>query len=93
MRISCSIPQYLAKRKASEVSYLWDELIEAFIKSMLEGSNLVPDGLPNDLSNLEEGIRHMVMPSRFMRRAYSEAFMGTLHSKGHHDGQRRLFKR
>ncbi len=71
-------PQYTAKKKADEVSYLWDTLIEAFTNHMLAGTTVVPDGEPFDLSELEQGIRHMAVVPRYKRRLFSESILEAL---------------
>ena len=71
-------PQYKAKKQADEPSYVWDRLIEAFTNNMLAGTSLVPDGQKADLASMEEGIRHMALVPRYMRRLLGEAILGAL---------------
>jgi hypothetical protein len=71
-------PQYLAKKQADENSYVWDSLIEAFTTHMLDGTTIVPDGQPFVLSNLEEGVRHMAIVPRDLRRMLGDAILDAL---------------
>jgi hypothetical protein len=70
--------QYLAKKEADDISYLWDRLIEAFTNHMLAGTTLVPDGQSFDLSELEQGIRHMALVPRYLRRVMGEGIRDAL---------------
>jgi hypothetical protein len=71
-------PQYLAKKAADKVSYVWDELINQFTENMLAGTSIVPDGMPTELSEMEKGIRHMALVPRYKRRLFGEAIMDGL---------------
>lgn len=66
-------PQYIAKRAADRVSYLWDDLIKAFTNHMLAGTTVVPDGERFEVGFYEEGVRHMALVSRFDRRNFGAA--------------------
>ncbi len=68
-------PQYIAKRKADRNSYAWDRLIEAFTTHMLDGTTIVPDGQSFDLAEHEEGVRHMALVPRHMRRMLGDAIL------------------
>ena len=83
--------QYLDKKKADEVSYVWDNLINTFTEPLLDGTNLVPDGFPREVSDLEEGLRHMALVPRFMRRGFSEAILGALEMGSTTDRMLRAF--
>jgi len=61
-------PQYIAKRQADRTSYLWDNLINAFTQTVMDGTSLVPDGQSTEVAYLERGLRHMALVSRFHRR-------------------------
>jgi hypothetical protein len=74
-----SNPQYVAKKAADEVSYVWDRLILRFTRHLLQGTNIVPEGSPADLGTIEEGVRHMVLVPRFIRRGYGAAIVDALH--------------
>jgi hypothetical protein len=75
--------QYQAKKKADEISYVWDKLIEEFTNNLLAGTSIIPDGISSELSELENGIRYMALVPRFKRRLFGEAIIGALEkSKG-----------
>lgn len=71
-------PQYLAKKQADADSYIWDRLIGAFTKHMIAGTTIVPDGEEFDLSQHEQGVRHMALVPRTERRANGRAVIGAL---------------
>lgn len=73
-----SNPQYIAKKRADEVSYAWDSLIGSFTGHLLAGTTLVPPGHEYSLTNSEIGLRHMAMESRVDRRGLSEALLSAL---------------
>ncbi len=70
--------QYLAKKSTDKNSYVWDRLIETFTTHMLAGTTMVPDGLPDALSDLEQGVRHMALVPRYVRRALGDAILDAL---------------
>lgn len=43
-------PQYIAKEQADKISYLWDNLINAFIQTVMDGTSLVPEGQSTEVS-------------------------------------------
>jgi hypothetical protein len=63
-------PQFLAKKAADRISYLWDDLIGAFAKHILAGTSISPYG-PFELKNAEASLRVMALESRFRRRAHA----------------------
>lgn len=71
-------PQYIAKKKADEISYLWDMLVEAFTTHMLDGTSITLHGYDFDLRKNELGVRYMALQRRFARRNYGEAVRGAL---------------
>lgn len=71
-------PQYLAKKEADEVSYLWDQLIEAFTTHLLDGTSIVLPGYEYSLKGSEQAVRYMALENRFMRRGLSRAVIGAL---------------
>ncbi len=73
-----SDPRYQAKKQADGISYLWDRLIEAFTKHMLDGTSITLDGHEFNLRKNELGVRQMALVPRFIRRAHSEAIHGAL---------------
>ncbi|MGA2494505.1 MAG: hypothetical protein ABSF67_16425 [Roseiarcus sp.] len=60
--------KYLAKKKEDQMSYVWDHLIEAFTTNILNGTTILPDGRPFVLSEIQEGVRHMAIVPRHIRR-------------------------
>lgn len=61
-------PQYIAKKKADKISYLWDALIEAFTTHMLDGTSITLSDYEFDLKKNELGVRYMALQGRFARR-------------------------
>lgn len=84
-------PQYIAKKKADEISYLWDRLIEAFTDNMLAGTTLVPDGETFELSTHELGVRYMALEPRFRRRNLGSGIADALEQSRKHDRFTRAF--
>ena len=66
-------PQYIAKKNADRISYLWDEIIKAFTTHMLDGTSITLPGHDFDLRINEIGVRHMALQSRLARRSLGEA--------------------
>ena len=78
-------PQYLAKKQADKISYVWDGLVEAFTKTILAGTSLVPDGQSAEVAYQERGLRHMALVSRFRRRLMGEGIVDVQReSRKHH---------
>lgn len=71
-------PQYLAKKEADEVSYVWDRLVEQFTTNMLAGTTIIPEGKPYVISDLEQGVRHMALVPRYKRRLFGAAILDAL---------------
>ena len=71
-------PQFIAKKQADEISYLWDNLIEAFTKYMLAGTTLVPGGEEFDLDQHEQGVRYMALVPRYQRRNFGDGIASAL---------------
>ena len=61
-------PRYRLKKKADEVSYIWDKLIESFSTHLLEGTLLTQDPAELDISQHEETLRYMALVPRHDRR-------------------------
>ena len=61
-------PQYIAKKQADKISYLWDMLIEVFTTHMLDGTSVTIGGYEFDLRKNELGVRYMALQPRFLRR-------------------------
>lgn len=77
-------PQYVAKKKADRISYLWDNLIKAFTKNIIGDSLARLEGWSDRLDkNLSEiGVRYMALEDRTARRYHSLAVRGAFESIG-----------
>ena len=73
-----SNPRYLAKKRADEISYLWDRFIELFTDHLLGGTSITLEGYEFDLRKSELGVRLMALVPRLIRRSHSEAIAGAL---------------
>ncbi|MGD0235476.1 MAG: NERD domain-containing protein [Syntrophorhabdales bacterium] len=71
-------PEYLAKKKEDEASYIWDRLIEIFCRDFLTC------GLEfgNSLTNVEHVMRTMARENRFSRRVMAKTFLEFYERKG-----------
>ncbi|MBT4711661.1 MAG: hypothetical protein HOB82_09080 [Alphaproteobacteria bacterium] len=70
--------QYVAKKDADKISYMWDALITNFTEHILAGTSISPDGGTLALSDHERGVRVMALEPRFHRRNLSEGIKGVL---------------
>lgn len=61
-------PQYIAKKKADKISYLWDSLINEFTKYMIAGTTLTLDGNFDVREHEKGGVRYMALETRVERR-------------------------
>lgn len=72
-------PQYLARKKADEISYAWDRLIESFTKHMQDGTIETPSGPDTEqlpaLSEMEIGVRYMALEPRISRRIHATGLL------------------
>jgi len=66
-----TMPEYINKKKADEISYGWDNLIEKFCEDFYD-SHLETDC---SLSEIEETLRGMARESRFNRRFLAKHFL------------------
>ena len=66
-------PSYLARKKADELSYFWDQLIESFTSHIIDGTSVILDGHDYDLEKLELGVRYMALQCRVVRRGLGGA--------------------
>jgi hypothetical protein len=64
-------PQYLAKQKANEVSYLWDDVIRNFTKHVMAGTIVGIGDYNCNISDSEMSLRIMALEDRLSRRAHS----------------------
>lgn len=69
-------PEYRAKKEADNPSYVWDELIERFIR--LGDPKLAGDHFKQTSQELEEGLRIIASESRFHRRLLARALRDAL---------------
>ena len=69
-------PEYLAKKRADELSYFWDALIEQFIR--LGDPKVVDARFMQDNAQTEEGLRIIASESRFRRRVLAETLKAAL---------------
>jgi hypothetical protein len=68
--------EYRAKKEADRPSYVWDELIERFIR--LGDPNLAGEHFKQTSQELEEGLRIIASESRFNRRLLARALRDAL---------------
>lgn len=73
-----SNPQYERRRKANEVSYVWDGLIKAFTKHLLGGTSIVLEGYDFDLKKSEQAVRYMALEDRVSRRSFGHGIVDAL---------------
>ena len=71
-------PQYVAKKEADRISYLWDALIKTFTDPVLEGTTISIGGYDYDLRQRELGVRYMALERRVVRRSHGEAIKDAL---------------
>ena len=71
-------PQYIAKKQADKISYLWDGLIEVFTTHMLDGTAITPMGYEFELEQSELAVRYMALQYRLSRRSHGEAVRDAL---------------
>ncbi|MDD3050551.1 MAG: hypothetical protein PHR06_05330 [Candidatus Cloacimonetes bacterium] len=69
-------PQYIAKKRADEISYIWDELIEHFIRN--HDKNYQGQDPSLNFSQLEYGLRFMAAEDRLRRRQLGESLFEML---------------
>lgn len=70
--------QYIARKKADEISYLWDNLIKEFTNHMLAGTSIVPDDEEFSFDLHEQGVREMALVPRYKRRTFSDGILSAL---------------
>ena len=71
-------PQYVARKKADKVSYVWDQLIEKFIKVGDPQWLKIPMTAGKGRLDVEPGLRIMASETRFRRRYLGEMLIGML---------------
>lgn len=70
-----SNPQYIARKEADRVSYVWDRLIESFTDHMLVGTTVELTAGTESLRDLEIGVRQMALAPRFERRHFGAGIL------------------
>ena len=83
--------RYIIKKRADQVSYLWDGLIEAFTSNMLAGTIIFPNGVKFDIKEQEEGVRYMAYEDRVQRRLLSEGIRQVIENSDKQDKNFRAF--
>lgn len=79
-------PEYRAKKKADRPSYIWDELIERFIR--LGDPKLAGEHFKQASQELEEGLRIIASENRFNRRVLARALRDALVKSVERPGKR-----
>jgi hypothetical protein len=77
-----SHPERLAQKKADEISYTWDRLIDKFASHQLEGTSMAGG---SDIEDVERALRIMAAEPRTHRRMLSRALLGALEAGDHSD--------
>lgn len=77
--------RYIAKKRADQISYMWDRLIEIFTDRMLDGTSITLDGYEYELRKSELAVRQMALQPRLARRAHGEAVIGALEEGKKHN--------
>jgi hypothetical protein len=75
-------PERLAQKKADEVSYTWDQLIDEFALHQLQGTALSSG---DRIEEIEPALRVMAAEPRTHRRMLSKALLGALEAGNHTD--------
>ncbi len=68
-------PAYIAKKKADEISYVWDRLIEQFSNNIIAGTSVSLFGETPNATEAEQAIRSMALESRVSRRLLGSALI------------------
>jgi hypothetical protein len=71
-------PPYQAKKRADQVSYVWDRLIGVFTENILAGTSVAIYGEAPSALRAEPALRIMARENRTLRRALGAAFFGAL---------------
>ena len=71
-------PSYLAKKKADEVSYVWDRLVNEFKDNILAGTSVVVAGEEPDAARAEVALRSMALERRVDRRLLGQSVADAL---------------
>lgn len=70
-------PQYIAKKEADKVSYVWDRLVERFTKNVLAGK--LDNPISTEIAYHEQALRFMAAEPRIRRRQLGEALVDAAH--------------
>ncbi len=71
-------PEYREKKRADEVSYVWDRLIEKFTTHILEGTSVTTIGEAPNISEAETGLRIMALENRVLHRMLGGAVISAM---------------
>jgi hypothetical protein len=72
-------PEFVEKKRADEVSYLWDKLIESFAGHLLAGTAVTSEADPGG-RRYEQILRHMARESRLDRRSLAVQILDAMGS-------------
>jgi hypothetical protein len=71
-------PEFLAKKEADRQSYFWDQLIEKFADSLLDGDASLPAGGEESVQVCERALRYMAYETRFERRVIARHLLDAI---------------
>jgi hypothetical protein len=71
-------PRYKAKKKADEISYAWDRLIEQFTNNIISGTSVAVFGGEVEASEAEQAVRTMALEPRVYRRLLGGALIDAM---------------
>lgn len=71
-------PEYVAKKKEEEQSYIWDRIIDKFALHVLQGTAPAIRGQTPEVRLAERALRIMALESRVHRRGLSQALVAAM---------------
>jgi hypothetical protein len=71
-------PAYKAKKKADEISYAWDGLIEHFSNNILAGTSVDVFGEDPDAAEAEQALRTLALEPRVQRRLLGQTLIDAM---------------
>jgi hypothetical protein len=80
-------PAYLRKKRADELSYVWDDLIEKFVR--IGSPTTILTEIQQSNHETEQALREMASESRFRRRVLVESLRGLLNAAAATPNKRR----
>ena len=72
-------PEYIAKKRLDKPSYIWDHMVENFIR-LGDPKLVIPAGYEQDNGETEKALRLIAGESRFRRRILTDALYGLMKS-------------